>query len=444
MELRDFLVTPIIIMLVYGVAYIVRPYCTDEFTRRYYFPALTLKLLGAISMGLIYQFYYGSGDTLAYHTGGSRYVWEALVDSPTTGLKLFFAGGKHGPEIFKYSSSIIYFRDANSYTIVQIATLFDLLTYSTYSATAVLFGVLAFIGSWQFYLTFYKQYPHLHRNLAIGALFVPSVVFWGSGILKDTITLACLGIATYQFYKIIVERNYRISTFAILLVSLWLIFSVKKFILQAYLPAVIVWAMAINIKMIRSQAVRIFIFPIVLLVIAAASYFSVLKIGEDDKRYALNRIARTAQVTAYDIRYWTGRDAGSGYSLGELDGSVGSMVRLAPAAINVSLFRPYLWEIRNPLMLLSALESLTLLIFVLGMILRGNVAVLSAFKDPNVVFTMIFSLVFAFAVGVSTFNFGTLARYKIPLLPFFIVSVVLINNHVSRNQREINEQSAGY
>jgi hypothetical protein len=31
---------------------------------------------------------------------------------------------------------------------------------------------------------------------------------------------------------------------------------------------------------------------------------------------------------------------------------------------------------------------------------------------------------FAFAVGVSTFNFGTLTRYKIPLMPFYALALV--------------------
>ena len=54
------------------------------------------------------------------------------------------------------------------------------------------------------------------------------------------------------------------------------------------------------------------------------------EVGETSDRYRLDKIAETAQVTAYDIRYWTGKDAGSGYSLGELDGTYWSMIKLAP------------------------------------------------------------------------------------------------------------------
>ena len=159
------------------------------------------------------------------------------------------------------------------------------------------------------------------------------------------------------------------------------------------------------------------------------------KAGQESEKYALNNLAKTAQVTAYDIGFYSGRNAGSGYSLGKLDGTFGSMLRLAPEAINASLFRPYLWEVNNPLMLLSALESVFLLIFCLYILLKMNIKILKALSHPDILFAMIFSIVFAFAVGVSTFNFGTLVRYKIPMLPFFVVALILILNYSNKDKK---------
>jgi hypothetical protein len=173
-------------------------------------------------------------------------------------------------------------------------------------------------------------------------------------------------------------------------------------------------------------------------VVIGFAYYTIVKVGEDDARYSISKISETAKVTAYDIRYWSGRDAGSGYVLGELDGTIGSMVRLAPQAINVSLFRPYIWEVRNPLMLLSAIESLCLLAFSIYVIAKKRAYFFRAFSNANVLFTMIFSILFAFAVGVSTFNFGTLARYKIPLLPFFLVALILILDY-SKSDKKLSE-----
>ncbi|HRA12632.1 MAG TPA: hypothetical protein PKX31_13225, partial [Chitinophagaceae bacterium] len=41
-------------------------------------------------------------------------------------------------------------------------------------------------------------------------------------------------------------------------------------------------------------------------------------------------------------------------------------------------------------------------------------------------FCLVFTLIFAFAVGISSYNFGTLSRYKIPCLPFYAVALIVI------------------
>jgi hypothetical protein len=434
-DLRDLIVTPLFLLLIFGVAYVVRPYVTDEVNRKYFLPALSVKLLGALAVGFLYQFYYGGGDTFMYHTYGSRLIWQAFSDSPMAGLKLLFTDGKDFEGIYQYSSAIYFFHDPRSYAVIRLAAVFDLITFSTYSATACLFAVLSFIGAWQFYLTFYKQYPHLNRRLAVAAFFIPSVFFWGSGVLKDSVTLAFLGIATFQLYKIFVEGKFRILNFLILAVSLYVIFVIKIFILQAFLPAVILWLGSRNIHLIRSGFLRILVLPFMMGLLLISSYFTVVKVGEDDDRYSVSKIAQTAKVTAYDIRYQTGRDAGSGYSLGDLDGTFGSMARLAPQAINVALFRPYVWEVRNPLMFISALESLILFLFVLYVLVKKGRHVLPAFTEPDIIFSMTFAISFAFAVGIATYNFGTLARYKIPLLPFFLTGLILILDYSNRERK---------
>jgi len=427
LELRDFIVTPILIVIVYGVAYFVRPFVTDLVTRRYFIPAITVRILGALVLGLIYQYYYNGGDTFNFHTHGSRHVWEAFVDSPLKGLKLIFASG-NPTGVYQYSSRIIFFNDPASYFIIRIASLFDLVTFSAYSGTAILFSVFGFTGAWMFFLTFYKQYPSQHRWLAISCLFLPSVVFWGSGLLKDTITLACLSVATFYFYKIFFERKFSVGAMIILLAMLFAIFSVRKFILQAYLPAVILWIFVGNFYKVRSPILRVATLPVVAIIVVASAYYTVIKVGEGDRRYSVNKLVSTAQITAYDIRFFTGRNAGSGYTLGVIENNWQSMLRLAPGAINVSLFRPYLWEVKNPLMLISSLESVFLLFLTLYVVIKKRGAVFSALNNPNVIFLLVFSLVFAFAVGVSTFNFGTLVRYKIPLLPAYTTALVIILN----------------
>lgn len=83
-------------------------------------------------------------------------------------------------------------------------------------------------------------------------------------------------------------------------------------------------------------------------------------------------------------------------------------------------------------MLLSAIESFLFLVITVFLLFRFPMAFVKAFGDSNILFCFIFSLVFAFGVGVSTFNFGTLARYKIPLLPFYSLGLVLMVNKIKQ------------
>jgi hypothetical protein len=412
----------------------IRSRLTDHVTVQYFIPALTVKFIGAIALGFIYQFYYGSGDTFNFHTNGSRVIWEAFMDDPLKGWSLMTHNDSQQVGAYQYVSRIIFFHDPQSFAVIRLSAFFDLFTFSSYVGTALLFCMVSFIGVWLLFKCFYDVAPHLHRQMAIAVLFIPSVVFWGSGILKDTITLGCLGIATYCVYTIFVKHKFSVVRVILLVVSLYIIYAIKIYILLVFLPAAIVWVLMFHYRLLNSIWVKIVMFPIAATTCGFLGYFAVLKAGEDNSKYSLDNIAVTAYATAYDIRYWSGRDAGSGYTLGELDGSWSSMIKLAPAAVNVSLFRPYVWESKNILMLISALESLALLCLTLYTIFVARMKFIRAFSEPVVMACIIFSLTFAFSVGVSTFNFGTLMRYKIPLLPFYAVTLILILDYAKRQR----------
>ncbi|MCG8385284.1 MAG: hypothetical protein MJA30_07075 [Cytophagales bacterium] len=429
MELKDLVITPLILLIVYFLAFFFQAKVVDSTTRRYFIPALTVKIIGAMAVGIIYQFYYDGGDTFAFHTHGSRIIWEAFINDPVKGLDLFLANGEYNGATFEYSSKIWYFRDQQTYLLIRVAFLLDLLTFSTYSATAVLFAVVSFTGMWALFQTFYSEFRDQHFWLALAILFVPSVFFWGSGILKDTLTLGCLGWMTYTFHRVIIKRRLAIIHVIVFFLAAYLTYSIKKYILLSFLPALIIWVAAEYLGKMKNLVIKLLIAPMVISLCVALGYSAVQSVGKDDPRYALGNIAKTAQITAYDIRYgWGARFGdGSGYTLGELDGTFSSMIRLGPKAINVALFRPYLWEVSNPLMILSAAEALISLLLTLWVIYKVSIKsfVLNLFK-PWVLFCMVFALVFAFAVGISTYNFGTLARYKIPLLPYYFTGLALL------------------
>ncbi|MDN4164748.1 hypothetical protein QWY31_04500 [Cytophagales bacterium LB-30] len=437
MTSQDLIVTPLLLLLVYFGAWFLRPYLSDELTKRYFLPALTVKIIGALAVGLIYQFYYGGGDTFNFYYYGTKHVYAAFQDSLITGFKMLIAHGEYEPDTYRYASRIFWFRDPSSYFVIKVASLFAFFTFNTYSAIAVCFAVFSFTGLWAFYKAFYYFFPALHKQLAFAILFVPSVFFWGSGLLKDTLTLGALGWMVWGVMNLFFAKRKYLISILLVAISAYIIGKVKVYILLSILPALLVWVIWDKRNAIANATLRRLVGPVLLVVGFVFGYVIMQVVVDEKSKYALDNIARTAQITAYDIRYWTGKDAGSGYTLGDLDGTWQSMLTLAPAAINVSLYRPYLWEVRNPIMLLAALESLGMLLFTLwvwytvGLATMGRIIM----AKSEVLFCFSFSLIFAFAVGVSTYNFGSLVRYKIPLIPFYLIALFLIQFYANRPRK---------
>ncbi|MCC5928956.1 MAG: hypothetical protein JJU28_06895 [Cyclobacteriaceae bacterium] len=436
MEVKDLLVTPILLLLVYAGMYISRPAFTNKDTRKYFIPGFTLKVLGAIMVGVIYQFYYKGGDTFTYFTNGSRHIWEAFLNDPATGVKLIFAGKEYDPETYMYARRIFTYGDIPSYFVVRVSAVFGLMTFHTYSAVAVLFALMSFTGVWAIYSVFYKIKPHMHFELAVACLFIPSVFFWGSGILKDSLTLGAVGWMTWGIYRIFVEKKNVVLSVILVLAGFYIVYIVKIYILLCFLPAAMLWISMQYLKSIRNQVFRWAIAPMILIIAAGGGYYAVIKVGEENARYNIESIASTAEATARWIHFVSERDGGSGYTLGDYDYSPAGVLRKTPAAIWVSLYRPYLWEVKNPVMLMSALESVTFLLFTLWILFRGGHRyVTNVFSDPLAAFCLVFAISFAFAVGLTTYNFGSLVRYKIPMLPFFATALFILNYKVksSRN-----------
>lgn len=441
MGLKDLFITPIYLVLFTVIAYFIRPYVTNRQTRKYFLPALWVRFGGAIALGIIYQFYYGRGDTFGYFDQATI-VYNAILNNPIVGLKLIFTPYVNTSDVFIHASKIYWFNSVPEFTIIRIVAVLGLFTFHSYLGTSLFFAFFAFIGSWLMFKVIIQRFNIPVKWVALSTLFIPSVIFWGSGILKDTITLGALGILFYVCHQIIYRRRISVSLLLVMICSAWLIYLIKIYILLCFIPVVFIWWYLENIQRIRSVVFKVLFIPVLLILFLGLGYFTFDQISSSSDRYNLESIAELAYITSYDIRFYTGKNAGSGYDLGAQDGTWGTLIQLAPKAINVALFRPYLWEVNNPLMLLSAIEALIFLFLTLNIILKMSSKRIKQLRQPMVIMFLIFSIAFAFAVGVSTYNFGSLSRYKIPLLPFYATTIVLVlktksqdisNRHLNRS-----------
>ncbi len=424
MGLQDFIITPIFLIFTYIIAFWIKSKVTDKQNSKYFIPGLTAKILGALSLGFIYQFYYGGGDTFTYFHLGSKYVWEAFKNDPLIALNLIFSEMKYSPSNFEYASKIYTYGDSASYFVVRFTGLLDIITLHTYSATAVLFAGISYSGIWMLFLSFYKQYPNFAKHIAIGTLFVPSVFFWGSGIMKDTLTICAIGWLFYSFVHLFIFKKVNILNIVLFITSFLVLYVVKIYIIICFLPALAFYLYLNYQKNIKNYILKVLLAPILFGIAIGSAYLTTIMVSSGHYRYSIDSILYTAEQTAKWNYYVSEREKGSGYTLGDYDFSPAGLAKKFVPAVITSFFRPFLWEAKNPVMVLSALENSIILYLFLSCLFRGKFVYF--FEHPAFIFCLIFSILFGFAIGVTTYNFGSLVRYKIPMIPFLIIPLLLL------------------
>jgi hypothetical protein len=164
---------------------------------------------------------------------------------------------------------------------------------------------------------------------------------------------------------------------------------------------------------------RVRIQPARLVVAAALGIGGIVLLGERFPEYSLDNFAEQSAALQE-----LGRQGGSAFTLtSETPATLAGQFAYAPAALLTSLFRPFLFEVHNLPSLVNALETTVLtLLFLRLLFTRTFSSVWRQIADsPLLVFCVVFVVGFGIAVGLASSNMGTLSRYRVPLLPFFVV-----------------------
>jgi hypothetical protein len=143
-------------------------------------------------------------------------------------------------------------------------------------------------------------------------------------------------------------------------------------------------------------------------------------------QYSTDKLLQTVQGVQGSFSSPEG--SGSNFTVGSAGNSVTSLILLYPLGLVATLFRPYLWESGSPLMFLTGLEAFAILYLTLLAMYRIGIRDFFKymFSDSVIVFCFVFTFLFAGIVGITTTNFGALARYKIPCLPFYLFMIFII------------------
>ncbi len=429
----DLILAPVYIFLLYVFFYLIRNTYKDPILKKYHRQAFWVKIIGCIAF-FLYSAYLSPGDSIGLYQYEGNNLYQLILKDAGNLEYLFKSGKNFNLLLVKNQSNTGYFASPANFMVVRIDTILSFITFGRYSAISLLFAAIAFSGIWKLFLFFYEQFPTMHKKFAIAILFFPTVVFWSSGVMKDTLCIAAVGWITYSVYEIFYRKKNLIKNSIILIIFSYLLIIIKVYILLAYIPFFMLFIVLKNLQGLRRRFLKYMLAP-ALIGLTIFAFTEVLSSYDKELgSYAVNEITNNISYLNSAFAQKDGQqDADSNFKLGaEFDGSYTGLIKIAPLAIATTFFRPFIWETHKISQFIAAFESLVLMFFTLFIIFKCGIKTLTKLilTDPLIMYCFLFSIVFALFVGASTLNFGTLVRYKIPCLPFYTIALFLIYEKV--------------
>ncbi|MFN8166076.1 MAG: hypothetical protein U0X76_07900 [Bacteroidia bacterium] len=395
---------------------------------KYFIYGWLVKVVGGTMVCLIYVYYYGAGDTLNYYNDCNTVLNLTAKSFPNL-FRYFF-----GPDPSLVFEATVdtgyfqYFNDPHASAVVKLTLILCLFSFKSFVGMTILLATISYWPIWRLYKVLIREFPDLSFSFAMALFFIPSVFFWGSGLLKDTITFAAVCLFASSFCIILIQRKAYLKNLSLMVVGSTLLLWIKPYIFFALLPGSFLWFGGIQLEKVDNKLIRSLSTPFLIVFSLISGYLMLDLMSGFLGDYSISNVLDKAVLTNLDLK--SEHYQGASFDIGDFDPTIGGILSKLPAAINAALFRPYLWESYNLTMIFSGLENFIMLAFSLYLLLKLKVYNLFRlmFRHRILFFTVYFSLFFAFSVGLTTSNFGSLVRYKIPAIPFFVISLMIISH----------------
>ncbi|MFK7951478.1 MAG: hypothetical protein AB8B73_01430 [Ekhidna sp.] len=384
----------------------------NELSLQLYGAALALKLSAGIILGLIFFYHYGSGDTIAFFEKATQLSNLSISDH----LSSLIADGSY--------ATTNHPRDLFFVKIISVITR---LNGGSYWITSLYLSFISFVASWYFVVTMCTIFPRIRSVVILSFLFIPSVIFWSSGVLKDTISFAALIFLVAITVKMIyISRRSPLDIFLGLL-SLILLLQLKHYLFITY---ILFAGMSISLHflaVIKNKMKWIAALVISIVVIGSTQYIHpYLKWERMPQTIVEINTTIADNYTEYDQPNIS------------LDPTWSSIIKASPEALHTGLVRPSIldqtalfgWVHKIENLLLTILMVLSLLLWLKEKPKLNKTLLIPALLSICLLATML---------GLTTPNFGTLVRYKNAFMPFlFLIALILPFRYFSSANSEKN------
>lgn len=369
----------------------------------------SIKILAGLAYAYFYQLpaYKDNADTFRFFEY-SKAETDILIHHPIQFFKDIFAFGyEDRGSIFAGENS--YWNDLKSNVIIKILAICNVFTFKNYYANIVIFNFTFLFGLVAIYRLLAPLFSNRKWLLLISVFFIPSFLFWCSGIHKDGLLFSAMGVVIYLFDKLL-KHGFSFGKAILVFILLALIFTLRNFIFFSLLLCLMAWFFA-SFKPNKFLQRFLFVY------LGAALFFFTSHFIHPKLNFQNIIIAKQQEFNALS--------GGSKVITDSLKPNLSGFASYLPYAIDMAFLRPHLSEIKNKSYIPAILETYFLIIVTLSSFV---------FKKKDLTIPPIIIVLFIFAVttllitGYTITFSGAIVRYKSLVLPLFITSILYIFN----------------
>ncbi len=318
---------------------------------------LLILLLLKTSVGYLSYYYhnhYFAGGDSAIYLNSAKDLISYSGNSPLTYFKLFFNINRGIPEWEAVYSQIIYWDSPSNLNFIndnrnaiRINSLVSLFSFNNIVAHLLILNFLTITGLTAFFRAINKHFSNIPPSFLFVALFLsPSVLFWTSGILKETNTVFILGLYIFYFEKFIGDLSLKNG-------FLLLLFGVGLILVRTYFACIVLSISMVSLLIhklkITKVSYQILIFALGFSIFLSSFYLFKVDLFQliSEKQDAFIRI---------------GRSANSYFQLAVLEKPLDLIIYFPQAMMNVFI-QPQLYTLDNFLYLFPIIENIDILFF---------------------------------------------------------------------------------
>ncbi len=383
----------------------------------HFIPAVLFKLLTGVSVGLVYFYFYREGDTVFF----DRSVRSILASLSTIKeWSAFLINSELAGEAAD-QEMIIYLSQSRTLLFIKILSVLYVFNGSNYWITSLYLSFFSFFGAWILANAIVRYRPDYGLAASLSFLFFPTMVFWSSGVLKESLAFPLICIVVAIFIRWVrtkdISVTYGFAGMAALGV-LWMIKYHYAAILILCILSAILYAKIFSPRkgLLKYTLIICSIGFMISFVHPNFNLYRVIGVMHDNHEYFQEVSADSNLIPFF-----------------EHNDKYLQFILNIPVALFGGLFMPLPGQGNNWLITLTGLLNLIILIFLIAKIRRlhhfrisGNSLVLS---------WIFYVLILAVIIAYTTPNFGTLERYKTGYLPFFLLWVFSFNPLLSSKKR---------